>query len=225
MRDPYIADVLEPFVPASTEAGDWDDVLHRAGISQGRRRFRRALAIVLLALGIIVPVGVTQEWIFPFFPQPEDVVGEPVPTGPRVLLAEGEIGGQRWTYTAQMTDQGVCVDVAFAGNAGGGCGFGVRGEPGAENRPWPARHWVGTGTTLVPEEGAIFAGGPIARQVETVEIVLTNGGTVSADIVDGPEELRAPLDFYLAILPPTATIETVIAKDANGIVLERTPTS
>jgi hypothetical protein len=222
VRDPYVANVLEPLVPASTETGEWNDVLRRADLLQRRRRshFALVIALVVLALGITIPVGVAQEWTFPFFPRPDDVIGEPKPSGPRVLLAEGEIAGQRWTYTAQMTDHGVCVDIAFAQSSGGGCGFGVRGEPRTTHGPWPAQHWVGSNTTS--QANAVFAAGPVAKGVESVEIVLSSGRTVRADIVEAPEALGAPLGFYLAILPSTATIETLIAEDANGSVLERT---
>jgi hypothetical protein len=179
------------------------------------------IALVVLALGITIPVGVAQEWTFPFFPRPDDVIGEPISAGPRVLLAEGEIAGRRWTYTAQITDHGVCVDIAFAQSSGGGCGFGVRGEPRTAQGPWPAQHWVGSSTTFDAQADAVFAAGPVAKDVETVEIVLSNGRTVRADITEGPEELGAPLYFYLAILPPAPTIEAVVVKDASGNVLER----
>lgn len=226
MRDPYVEDLLDRFVPPLAESGDWEEVLRRAGFSKRRARIRWVVAVATLAVafGITIPLGITQEWwIFPSFPTPDDVVGEPVATGPRALLAAGEISGRRWTYTAYTSDHGICIDVAVARGSGGGCGFGIRGEPPvtAHGGAPPGRHWVGTGTTALAGIDAVFADGPIAKRVDTVEIVLSDGGAVSADVIAGPSELGAPLDFYLAILPPDSTVQWVVARDAAGTVLER----
>lgn len=73
--------------------------------------------------------------------------------------------------------------------------------------------------------------GVAAADVTGVDLVLTNGKTVSAHVVEQPEDLGAPLNFYWAALPLEdeykgslelrEAIEMVVARDSAGHVLER----
>jgi hypothetical protein len=91
----------------------------------------------------------------------------------------------------------------------------------------PSPYFTGAGSELT----RIIVFGVAAADVDNVELVLTNGRTVSANIVGEPEGLGAPLNFYWATLPLddgyrrslelTQLLEMVVARDAEGRILER----
>jgi hypothetical protein len=89
----------------------------------------------------------------------------------------------------------------------------------------PNPYFTGPGRDLT----RIIVVGAAAADVAAVDLVLTNGQTVSARVVERPEGLRAPLNFYWAALPldegphgdRDMLIEMVIARAAEGRLLER----
>jgi hypothetical protein len=88
----------------------------------------------------------------------------------------------------------------------------------------PSPNFTGAGSDLT----RIIVVGVAAADVTGVDLVLTNGQTVSAH-VEQLEDLRAPLNFYWKALPlddapggdRDMAIEMVIARDSSGQVLER----
>jgi hypothetical protein len=91
----------------------------------------------------------------------------------------------------------------------------------------PDPHYTGPGKGLT--RAIVF--GVTAAEVASVDLVLTNGKTVRARLVERPEGLGAPLNFYWAALPLddryrrsdeiVEPLEMVIARDSEGRVLER----
>jgi hypothetical protein len=88
----------------------------------------------------------------------------------------------------------------------------------------PSPYFTGAGRDLT----RIIVVGAAAADVAGVDLVLTSGQTVSARVVEEPEGLRAPLNFYWAALPfddaphgDGDMIEMVIARDSAGRILER----
>jgi hypothetical protein len=198
---------------------------HLVSELRARRSRRRALivipaaAVLLLgaAFAAAASTSVLGRDIVPFFPPPDDVVGEPVQVGPRVLLAEGKAAsGARWTLSAYRSDSGLCLDLAFRRGIGGGCGGGLRGEPEGEGR-----HWVGFGANEFATDPEVFVAGPAARGVGSVELELAGGGRARTRMIEAPAELGAPINFYFAVLAHGARVHAVVARDGSGAVLQR----
>lgn len=231
----------------------------------GRRRSGRRRSLVVAfaaAVGVAVVLsipafGVRQE-IVSLFAGWHDP-GAPVPTASDVLIASGE-AGVPWKIVATRSDQGLCLGLFHRvrddrfGSAG--CGYrDIRGDLPPDIRGDPASKCIATPTTLVPcgslpqhwigpvgGGGASvgledsFAFGPLAEDVASVDLVLTDGQTVSAHVVNHPEGL--PLNFYWAAWPcrPLQPVEgglqecaedagpdlkIAVARDEAGRVLER----
>ena len=190
-----------------------------------RRSRRRALIVIpaaaVLLLGAAFAATASTPFpgsdLVPYFPPPDDVVGEPVQVGPRVLLLEGEAAsGARWRYTAYRSDQGLCLYLALRNSLGGGCGSGLRGEPEAGGP-----HWVGFGADEYATETEVFVAGDAARGVASVELELAGGGRAKTRMIEAPAELGAPINFYFALLAHGAWVHTVVARDDSGAVLQR----
>jgi hypothetical protein len=91
----------------------------------------------------------------------------------------------------------------------------------------PSPHFTGPGRDLT----RMIVFGVAAADVASVDLVLTNGKTVGARVVEQPEGLEAPLNFYWVALPLDdeysrsfeilEPLEMVVARDAAGRVLER----
>jgi len=91
----------------------------------------------------------------------------------------------------------------------------------------PDPHFTGPGKDLT----RIIVFGATAADVARVDLVLTNGETVRARLVEQPQGIGAHLNFYWAALPLEdgytesaelrIVIEMVIARDSAGHVLER----
>jgi len=91
----------------------------------------------------------------------------------------------------------------------------------------PNPHFTGAGRELT----RIIVYGIAAADVHAVDLALTNGKTVGAHVVEAPEGLGAALNFYWVALPLDdgyrrsfeliQLLEMVVARDADGRVLER----
>lgn len=235
-----------------------------------RRRFRMiavAAAVTLAAVLSIPAFGVGHEIVSLFggLRDPD----APVPTASDVLIASGE-AGVAWKLVATPSDQGLCLGLFHRvgedrlGSAG--CGYlDIRGDLPPEIRGDPASKCIGPPKTLAPGGTLVrcgslpqhwidlggagnsvglernFAFGPLADDVASVELILSNGQTLRAHVVEHPEGL--PLNFYWAAWPcpvrPVLTgpyaaegvqecaedggaeVRMAIARDAEGRVLER----
>jgi hypothetical protein len=172
--------------------------------------------------------------------------GSPVPTASDVVIASGEAGVQ-WKIVATGSDRGLCLGLfhhAYGDSFGSAsCGYAdIRGGLPPELRGDPASKCIATPTTLVPcgslplhwigpvgagEDSSVglnrhFVFGPLAEEVASVDLVLSNGQKLRAHVVEQPEGL--PLDFYWAAWPVGGAdpgVKIAIARDAGGGVLER----
>ena len=216
----------------------------------GRRR-ALAIAFVALAVAAVASLpalGVGQEIVslFAGWRDPD----APVPTKSDVLIASGE-AGVRWKIVATRSDRGLCLGLFHrvgddhVGSAD--CGYSeirgdlppdVRGNPastciGPPTTAQPggtlvacgslAKHWITLGGTgMSPGLLKQFAFGPLAEDVARVNILLSDGHTIHATVVQQPQGL--PLNFYWAAWPADDAaphVEIAIAFDARGRVLER----
>jgi hypothetical protein len=198
-----------------------------------RRRFRLITVAVALALSVLVSsvaLGVVQD-IASYFAgwRDEPDYPAPVPTAPDVVIASG-VAGAPWTIVATTSDQGLCLGL-FVEDGGGAAACGpsdVRGDPGAID----ARHWIGAfgvggGDARLNQT---FAFGRLAEDVASVELLLTDGQSIQAQVVTRPEGLDAPLNFYWAAWPCGSSrcldavgplVKMAVARDSAGRVLER----
>jgi hypothetical protein len=212
-----------------------------------RRRSRVVAFAVVAAVAAVLSIpafGVRPE-IVSLFAGWRDP-GSPVPTASDVVIASGE-AGVPWKIVATRSDQGLCLGLFH--QAGGdsfgsaSCGYAdIRGGLPPELRGDPASKCIATPTMLVPcgslplhwigpvgagEDASLglnqhFVFGPLAEEVESVDLVLSNGRKLRAHVVEQPEGL--PLDFYWAAWPAggaDAGVQMAIARDAAGGVLER----
>lgn len=226
--------------------------------SQRARTSRRRLQVIALAAALALAVvlstaalGVVED-VASFFAGWRDPEA-PVPTAPDVVIASG-VAGVPWTIVATRSDQGLCLGLAYpAGDeqaVQGGCGYSdirgdlppdVRGDPATKCLVTPTKlvpcgslplHWIGPfgaggGSSVLDRT---FAFGPLAAEVASVELILTNGATVHAHIVERPEGLGAPLNFYWATWACGSShcgdaggpeVRMAVARDSAGRVLER----
>jgi hypothetical protein len=198
----------------------------------GRRRgglLALAAALALTAVFSTGALGVVRD-LASFFGAWHDPEA-PVPNASDVVIASGEAGSP-WRILATTSDRGLCLALVMAGDnaALGGCSpTDVRGDPWALGS---AHHWIGP---LDVGGGAAalnrnFAYGPLAEEVTSVELLLSDGEAVRAHVVRRPAGLRAPLNFYWAAWPCGSLhcrdaagplVRIAIARNAAGHVLER----
>jgi|GEM_PF-5031555 len=177
-----------------------------------------AVIVLLGVVGTAVGVGISllgqQEQ---FDKQRESIPGEPKRIGPLVEISSGS----GWSLIGWRSDRGLCLDLAVEGNSGGGCGFGVRGEPRASDVPEPD-HLISVSVTDSPGNSSMIAG-VVARQVERAELVLTDGSIVETQLIEAPAELQADVAFLLVRLPAgkRELLSAVVAYDKTHQVLER----
>jgi hypothetical protein len=238
----------------------------RRRIAGSGRRPGRLLALataVVVAALLSIPAFGVGEKIVSLFAGGHDPEA-PVPTASDVLIASGK-AGVPWKILATRSDQGLCLDLFHRvgdDRFGGGCyGYAdIRGDLPPDLRGDPAtrciaapegplvpcgslpRHWIGpigSGSITVGLERYIHFG-PLAVEVTSVELILTDGQTIRAHVVEQPGGL--PLNFYWAARPcplepvteaPYADkgvqmctgggpeVQMAIARDAEGRVLER----
>ncbi len=207
----------------------------------GRRRGSQVAIAAVLAFAVVLSVpafGVVRHiksWLAG--QKGPDAI---VPTGADVVIASG-LAGQAWKIIATPTDQGLCLFLVVeetGERAGlGGCGWGsdIRGySPAASDL-----HWVegGNGSGFMAALDRIFAYGVTAEGVARIQLELANGRTVRAHLVERPEGIDAPLNFFWAELGPREgadmsvdgavlepqwpLVHAIIARDSAGNVLEQ----
>jgi hypothetical protein len=230
--------------------------------SGSRRAIAVAIAAFLVATVLSIPalgVGSRIESLFAGWHDPD----APVPTESDVVIASGE-AGVHWKIVATPSDQGLCLGLFY--RAGGdsigsaSCGYtdirgplppDLRGDPRSECIATPTAlapcgslplHWIdlGGGGESVGLERR-FAFGAIAADVASVDLLLSDGKILRAQVVAEPGWF--PLGFYWASWPcpvrPVTEgpyrdldlrecretggpeIKVAVARDAEGRVLER----
>lgn len=246
--DPEIARILNQALPYEFGAADWELVLTESRSSPARRFPRRnhgklVLLVALAFVAVLVPLsalGIANDWWF------FSVRGNPLaPTGSVITIASGRVEGAPWELIAFMTKaNGLCFSVTLyppSGNpssAAGpalpsqgivdasqgmaGCG-GVRGLAGAT---WqPLVNSVEGSVTTRSGAIALVIGGPTDSSVAEVDVVESDGETVTTQSFPAPSELGLPIRFFVAALPPSTHVgvKELIARDAAGNVLRRIP--
>ena len=204
-----------------------------------RRRVPKIALAAALALALVLSVpafGIVQQvksWLSEL-KRPD----QPVPTAPDVVIASG-VAGERWRIVATQTDQGLCLFLLTQGPGKGlgGCGWGsdIRGFSSEVGD----LHWVGgedNGSSGAADLNRIFTYGVAAEGVASVELELSNGQTVPAYLVERPEGIDPPLNFFWMALGPEEgaqlsedggvlepqgpLVHAIIARDPAGVLLE-----
>jgi MFS family permease len=218
----------------------------------GRRRtLLIAFAALLLAALLSFPAFGVEDEIVSLFAGWRDPEA-PVPTRSDVLIASGTAGAPWKIVATRSDQGLCLGLFHRSGNdrfGAGGCGYtDVRGDLPRDIRGDPALRCVGPPTTLAPGGTLVpcgslprhwigpvaaagdaslgldnqFVFGPLANDVASVELILTNGQRLDANIAEQPEGL--PLNFYWAAWPADEAgpaVRTAVAFDSAGRVLER----
>lgn len=143
-------------------------------------------------------------------PTPDDVVGEPVATGPEVRITAGPapVGGVPWTLSAYETDRGLCLSLEGLErhNLGGGpCGFAVSPES-------PVR--VATSKSGDPSTTIVY--GIVLDSANTVSVNFANDETRTIATIPSPAGLGSNARFYAVARTGSAVVDSVIARTATG---------
>jgi hypothetical protein len=216
----------------------FDQIVSTAVEDEGRRssgsRRRLAVALSLAAavlLAVALPaVGVRSAVTSLFGWNEQD---PPERTAPDFVIASG-VAGIPWKIVATASDQGLCADFIARHPVEGWIGAPICGPTDLRGDPFArdALHWIeafGTGWGIGGLDRT-FAWGRLADDVESLELVLTDGSRVQATVVEGPAALDTSIDYYWAAWPcgsagclddTGALVRMAIARDGSGRVLER----
>lgn len=156
----------------------------------------------------------------------------------RVPVLDGRVAGLRWEAVVFIDGAGdLNVGLNPGGTPapyygtnvpslfGGGLGsFYVRWMPGGEGADDRVIWWV----TGIPGPIADGGGtgpkwlfGPAAPNVMRVDLENNDGRVVRVPTFAGPPGLKAPTRMWVAALPLTHLVHSIVARDAEGTVLER----
>ncbi len=123
---------------------------------------------------------------------------------PGTVVAEGDLGAERWELVAYPSDHGLCVDLQYAGGTGGACGHNVGpGQP------------IGGGPS--GGVGWQFVSGPIDKAVAGVQIGLDSGDVLN--LVPVGAGAGFDVNFYVSPVPVGAHPDRAIALDSVGAIL------
>ncbi len=123
---------------------------------------------------------------------------------PGTVVAEGDLGAERWELVVSPSDHGLCVDLQYAGGAGGTCGHNV--GPG---------HPIGGGPS--GGVGWQFVSGPIRKDVAGVRVELDSGDVLNLVPVGTGEGFD--VNFYVSPVPVDAHPDRAIALDSIGAII------
>lgn len=202
--DRNVTMLLNSAAPTAVPPLDLADVRRRAR----RRRTVQATA-VLGAVALAVPLALRAA---PLTPPDVEFADAPAPQSAEVVIATFEQGGVSRELVAYESEDGLCVEdrnVVAPHNQGGGCGYDV------------PEHAIGLGVSGTQD--GVVAAGPVVKSVADVRVELADGTTVDAGPIG--EDAGFDVNFYLAVLPPGADVEAVVAFDAAGSVIERRATN
>jgi hypothetical protein len=203
------------------------------------------VALVLLGVPAFALAPYVNSWINSW--KGPDV---PIATAHDVVIATG-VNGVSWKIVATQTDHGLCLFTVYTYEGDrmgtGGCGWGtdVIGYPSASPHGYGSDgeelHWV------EGSNGSGYSAGLTRRIVEgvagtdvaNVDLLLADGQTIDANVVEQPDGINTPVTFWWAVLPkwlsgvdlssnsedPGAKditpVHAMIARDASDQVLER----
>jgi hypothetical protein len=203
-----VGTALEHIVPPiASVAGDWEAVLRDS--RRGRTPLLAlTIATLVVVFGVAPGLGLGRDvlWLG-LYDEPASLIelasGTSYSVGPWRIGVTGGGGG------------GIALDLVYGGErkvVAGGVDAGLPGgaTPGE-------RHWVGYVTFFADAQ---FAFGPAAARVDRVDVVLTDGERIRAEIVSAPPEIRTPLRFYVAEIPVTLRVHSIVAYDESGTILD-----
>jgi hypothetical protein len=238
------------------------------GSSLTRPRTLRLVAVtaaLVLSAAASGVAGDVASWFTGGEPEPD--FPTPVVRSPDVEVASGT-ARRHWRIIANRSDQGICMALSISTpgglkNGSGDCGWSdirgdlppdVRGDGSipclvSATRTAPCEtlplHWVDpvSGSGSHGELDRIIEFGQTAANVASVELVLANGTTMSAHLVERPLGPDIPLNVFWAVLGPEQgvklhsaddpaapggviapcdnLVQMVIARNDEGEVLER----
>jgi hypothetical protein len=144
----------------------------------------------------------------------------PGPRGPTFSVAAG-VG---WELLAWRSDAGICLDYATTDNYSSACGFPVTDNLSQS----PSQtHAAVVGLAGPSDLRSGFVAGVGRADVERVDLELTDGTIVAADVYRAPPGLRTRLRFFIAPdvdvarTSPGPPVLAVVAYDKDGRLLER----
>jgi hypothetical protein len=150
----------------------------------------------------------TIDQLRPGSPSPPGLVGE------RVVVASTD----RWGVLAwRSTERGLCVDVAFRGQGGTGCGFPVEGATPEHLAPGEQQLAAGVGT-LEGRGPHALVGGVAAPDVGGVDLRLVDGRTVPTTVYDAPFVLATDLHVFVTRFEYTGPFPPEPLGAGGGIV-------
>lgn len=118
--------------------------------------------------------------------------------------------------TANESDDGLCVNLSFADAEGGSCGFGLKGEKGSDGEH---------GFSVIEEvdfaSETTFIYGPTVSEVDQITIAMDDGRILTPSIKEGSPKLTGDFDFFITSVPSVSLVETAVAKNAEGAVVDR----
>jgi hypothetical protein len=131
------------------------------------------------------------------------------------VVAQGQASDRQWQLTAQpFAGGGLCVNLRLEGaEVGGGCNFGVTGEPGSEGH-----HFVGYALTQLSGTRGTFIYGIAAEGVARVELRFEKAAIESKSAFSVP---GYPVGFFLIHVRGSPKLLFVIARSEAGESLEK----
>lgn len=126
------------------------------------------------------------------------------PTGAPVVLARGEVGGTPYELRTSRKASGACLELVH--------------------------DWMATRCSAGPTDDVVDFGGSVSQGVAYGSVLL-DATAVRLELDGGREVETVPVGkeaglgtaFYVAAVPPDARLLAVVAMDAGGQVLRRTP--
>jgi len=246
--DETMAQLLRHALPVSGEDGDWERVVRDAarrpsglaGWIPTTRRRRLVAAVVLAAMAVLIPLAALAASNGWWFLGARHV---PSPSGDVIVVRSGSGNGVPWALSAYRTGTGaLCVGLTpyppSARPANGGrpastgaraesailsCVSALRGLP--ELRAGARPHWISFETASTATGKALglssVVAGVAAERVATVDVILSNGTTITTKTFPAPRGLALPVRFYFTWVPLETTVRAVVARDAGAGTLER----
>jgi hypothetical protein len=116
----------------------------------------------------------------------------PKPVGPHVQIA----GGADWALIAWKSDRGLCLAFDVPGNWTSGCGFPVAGAISPTDTAEAANVVAGLSATGLSAGGRVFAAGVTDATVARVDVELTDGSVLHAQMYPARPEFGT-VRFFL----------------------------
>jgi hypothetical protein len=127
------------------------------------------------------------------------------------IIARGTAGGRAWTLRGLINSDGARSMMDIGGGGAGALPF--------QDLGWMKVGHLGTSTWSRDDGGSLPSTlhGVVSKQAVEVEVRLTDGATIPAQIVDIGDD-RA--NFFVAVWPSSVSWTALLARDAAGTELE-----